>query len=144
MAHFMSMRLQRGGRQQYQILVVEDQVFSRKLLCEMLYSKFLVDAAASVREAWQLYLEKAHDIIFIDIELDDANGHALANIIKKLDPSACVAMVTGNNSVEDVECAIKNNVDGFIVKPFSKQKIYSCIEKYMGVRKTTFSRGDAK
>lgn len=59
------------------------------------------------------------------------SSHTLAHLIKTIDPSAFVVMVTGNNSVEDVTLAKSNQVDGFIVKPYNKAKIYECIDKFL-------------
>ena len=135
-AHFKIARSMRPRRDRLGVLVVEDQLFSRKLLYEVLRQDYQVDLAPDARAGLGLYLENAPDIAFLDIELTDESGHELARIIKALDAESYVIMVTANNSVEDVAMAKSNRVDGFIVKPYSKGKIAECIEKFKASRQS--------
>lgn len=130
-AHFRIAQSTRASRERLRVLVVEDQAFSRKILHELLRHLYIVDVAASAKEGVVAYLENAPDIALLDIELADESGHTLARLIKTIEPTAFVVMVTGNNSVEDVALAKSNQVDGFIVKPYNKAKIYECIEKFL-------------
>ena len=141
MRNFGEMLKLRGINEQLHVLVVEDQPFSRKLMQEYLRQFCSVDAAENVRNGLQSYLSKAPNIAFLDIEMPDDNGHMLANIIKRIDPDAFVVMVTGNHSAEDVAAARTNNVDGFIVKPFSKQKIMTCLDKYCAMHPSFCGKG---
>lgn len=132
-AHFRIAMNMRKSRETPRILVVEDQLFSRKILEELLHHFYTVDVADSAKVGMKLYLENAPDVALLDIELADESGHTLARFIKSVDPDAFVVMVTGNNSVEDVALAKSNQVDGFIVKPYNKSKIYECINKYLAL-----------
>ena len=117
------------------ILIVEDQEFSRKLMEGLLNKTYVCYSAANAREALELYAEHIPCIMFLDIELPDCNGHDFAAFIKKNDPASFIVMVTANNYVKDVTRSCENKVDGFIAKPFSKQKIVAGIEKYINERK---------
>ncbi len=77
-----------------------------------------------------MYLTYAPDIVFLDIELPDIEGHRLAQLLKAIDPNAYIVMVTANNYAEDVAKAIENGAKGFIVKPYSKDKIIEAIVKF--------------
>ena len=131
LAAYRSARARKASRKQLDILVVEDQQLLRRLMQEVLRGNYTVDAAAGMQEGWKLYLEKAPDIAFLDIGLMDGNGHVLAHAIKRLDPDACVVMVTANNTQEELKLARANQVDGFVIKPYSRQQISSYIDKYM-------------
>jgi len=130
-AHFRIAASMRPMREKLRILIVEDQLFSRKILHELLRQTYDVDVASSAKEGMKLYMENAHDIALLDIELADDSGHTLAKIVKTIDPASFVIMVTANNSVEDIALAKSNGVDGFIVKPYNKSKIFECLDKYM-------------
>jgi DNA-binding NtrC family response regulator len=132
-AHFRIALNTRVSREKLRILVVEDQLFSRRILLELLHHFYTVDTAPSAKEGMRLYLENAPDIALLDIELADESGHTLAKFIKSIDPESYVVMVTGNNSVEDVALAKSNKVDGFIVKPYNKSKVLESIEKYFAL-----------
>jgi CheY-like chemotaxis protein len=132
-AHFRIALNMRKSREKLRVLVVEDQLFSRKILQELLQHFYTVDVAATAKDAMRAYLDNAPDISLVDIELTDESGHTLARFIKTIDPASYVVMVTGNNSVEDVALAKSNHVDGFIVKPYNKSKIYECIDKFLAI-----------
>lgn len=126
---FQALRRKGASRHKPVALVVEDQGFSRKLLFGILSGTFDVHLAANAHDGWEMFLDTAPDISFLDIELNDVNGHELASYIRLIAPDTYVVMVTGNNSIDDVMLAKQNKVNGFIAKPFSKQKIIECLEK---------------
>jgi two-component system chemotaxis response regulator CheY len=141
--HFKTMLKSRLQRAQLRVLVVDDQLFTRTLLYRILdqHGKYTVFTAADAREGLTLYLENAPDIIFLDIELPDDNGHTLAHIIRELDDTAHVIMVSGNTDLTNINLAKKNKVHGFIGKPFTKQKVFESIEKYTAARKLRQEQG---
>lgn len=120
----------RSIRSEVRILVVEDKLFSRRILQEVLRKDFIVDLAPSARSGMRLYLEHAPDITLLDIDLIEDSGHTLANFIKALDPDSYIAMVSAHNSIEDVNEAKLNKVEAFIVKPFNKTKIGEMLNSY--------------
>ncbi|MER2519086.1 MAG: response regulator [Bdellovibrionales bacterium] len=130
---------QKPYRKHLHMLVVEDQLFSQKLLCEILRGVRInnnnespvIEAVEEMQDAWKLFLKRSHDIVFIDLGLLDGSGHTLARAIKELDPNAQVIIVTANNYEEEQEVARQNNVDAFIAKPFSRKQIIDCIERYI-------------
>jgi CheY-like chemotaxis protein len=139
--HFRAVLQTRPARRQLQFLIVEDQQLLRRLLQEVLREGHLVDMAAGLQEGWKSYLEKAPDITFLDIGLGDGNGHTLAHMIKQLDPTSYVVMVTANNNPEEIEKARANHTDGFVVKPYNKQQIFTCVDKYIAQYKEPAFKG---
>jgi two-component system chemotaxis response regulator CheY len=130
-ALFSAAARERKQRLSPEVLIVEDQSFSTKLLRGMLERSHKIHTAANAEDALELYLAHAPDIIFLDIELPGVSGHQLAAIIHKLDAQAFIIMVTGNNHADDVVRAKQNGARGFIVKPYSKQKILEAIQKFL-------------
>jgi len=118
------------------ILIVDDQAFSLKLLMGLLEDQYPCHTARTGAEAIAAYAEYAPCIALLDVELPDISGHALAALFKKYDPDSFIVMVTGNNYVSDVVAANTNKVQGFVVKPFNKQKIFSRVEAYLERRNT--------
>ena len=137
MHKFNETRDSKAYRKSMQILVVEDHIFFQKLISEMIRAVRVhgkdsptLDLADGIKSAWTLFLKKAHDMVFIDLGLADGSGHALARAIKEIDPTASVIIVTANNQEEELGVAQQNNVDGFIVKPYSKKQILACFQKH--------------
>ncbi len=118
------------------ILIVEDQNFSRSLMEGMLIRNYTCYSASNVEQALELYAEHIPCMVFLDIELPDGNGHEFAALVKEYDPDSFIVMVTANNYEKDVSLAIKNKAQGFVVKPYSRQKIMVCIDKYIHERKS--------
>lgn len=112
-------------------LVVDDQIFIRKILKDFLQKSYAAETAETLQEAWAMYLNSAPNVVFLDVELGDGNGHVLASHIKNIDPDAYVVMVTGNNHVSDVEIARLNKVDGFIAKPFNINNIRTALDRFL-------------
>jgi CheY-like chemotaxis protein len=119
----------RKSRKGVEILVVEDQAFSRKLLLNLLERDYTCHAAKDAKEAIAKYAMYAPNITLLDIELPDMDGHSLAELFRRYDPKGALVMVTANNYVQDVEKAKNNKVNGFIIKPYNKNKILECIQK---------------
>lgn len=125
----------RKSRRQPEILVVEDQAFSKKLLVDLLGRTYKTRAAADASQALETYCLYAPDLVFLDIELPDANGHALAEALRRIDPHAYIVMVTANNYAQDVLRAKSEGVRGFIAKPYNKQKIEESLDIFLRQRK---------
>lgn len=118
------------GRVAPEVLIVEDQAFSRTLMKGILIDKYKFHVAKNGAEAISLYAQLAPDITLLDVELPDMNGHDIAKFIRRIDPAAWIIMVTGNHYQSDVIAAKENKVQGFIVKPYNKQKILEMMDIY--------------
>ncbi len=125
----------RYGREMPHILIVEDQAFSRKLLLGLLLNTHKCHVAKDAAEALAMYSTFVPDIILLDVELPDANGHSIAKCIREIDPDIWIVMVTANHYQSDVNMAKENKVQGFIVKPYNKQKIMGLIDSYNKLKK---------
>lgn len=124
----------RKNRKNLVILIVEDQTFAYKLLKQILES-YECHIASTAQEALNLYCYHAPDIIFQDIELPGGDGHSLVKLYRNFNPESYVIMVTANSYKKDLEMAKINKVNGFIVKPYSKQRIMDCIQEYLKYKK---------
>jgi two-component system chemotaxis response regulator CheY len=113
------------------ILIVEDQKFSRMMLKNLLAKTYEVITAIDGQKALIEYVTNAPDIVFLDIELPIVDGHKVLSLITKLDPQAYTVMVTGNNYEEDVKRARDGGAKGFVAKPYTKRKIYGCIDEFI-------------
>ncbi len=111
------------------VLVIEDNEMFRKLAIDML-NGYTTYSASSAAEGIDKFKQFRPDITFIDIGLPDNSGHAILSEIKSLDPHAFMVMLTASNLQKDVQDSLKNGARGYIVKPFSRQKIKECVEKY--------------
>jgi two-component system chemotaxis response regulator CheY len=132
MAAFRAAAEERVWRKKIKILIVEDQAFSRKLLMSALEYSYTTYTAENANTALDLYCAHAPDIALLNVELPGASGHELAATIHTLDALAYIVMVTAANHRDDVIRAQQNGAKGYIVKPYSKQKLQWAIDRYIG------------
>lgn len=120
---------QRRRRIKPTILIVEDDVFSRTLISTALQKEYDVIQAKNGEEAINLYTLHAPDIMFLDIELPDINGHQILQKITEFDENSYIVMLSGQGNRNNILNSIKEGAKGFIGKPFSKGKLLQYIEQ---------------
>ncbi|MCD8526099.1 MAG: response regulator [Alphaproteobacteria bacterium] len=127
-------KMQRSFRGNPHILIVEDQIFSQKMLTSIL-KDYTCHVAENAGEALLMYMEKCPDIVLLDIELPDLSGHRFANLVNRIDTDAYVIMVSANRQEADIKTARSNQVKGFITKPYEKERILEAIDQFKKQRK---------
>ena len=115
-----------------EVLVIEDNETFRKLAIDMLHG-YVVHSAVSAVSGLAKFKKYNPDITFIDIGLPDGSGINIVKDIKSLNPNAFMVMLTASNLQKDVKDSLKNGARGYIVKPFSRQKIKECVEQYNSI-----------
>lgn len=124
----------RNGRNIPELMIIEDDAFSLKLVSNVLQKKYPLTGLNSADRALETYARLAPDILFLDINLPDVTGHELLEKIMASDPSACVVMISGNSDMDNVTQAMKLGAKGFIAKPFTSEKLLQYINRYVPAR----------
>lgn len=119
----------RSTRKEAKILIVEDDIFSQTLIQKALNDKYDLALSDDGQGAILGYVKVAPDIMFLDIELPDINGHDVLKKIKMIDKNAYVVMFSGNGDRENILKALDLGAQGFVGKPFAKEKLIQYIEK---------------
>jgi two-component system chemotaxis response regulator CheY len=119
----------RNARKALQILVIEDDPFSRRMIGLALSPDYEASMADGGISGLRDYLALAPDILLLDINLPDISGLDLLEKIRKLDPDSYVVMLSGNGNAENVLKAIEQGAKGFVGKPFARNKLHQCIQK---------------
>ena len=124
------------------ILVVEDDMVSRKFLSKVLKQYGDCDLVVDGLEAIDAYLlalkeEKPYDLICLDIMMPKIDGVKVLKAIrdletqKKLDPSekAKIIMTTALGETEIVKTAFDYGCDAYASKPIDIEKLKEVLEK---------------
>lgn len=117
------------GRLVPEIMMIEDDAFSHRLVKNLLKKQYRLTWLATARDALQTYASLAPDIIFLDINLPDVTGHELLERIIAIDPAAHVVMLSGNADRLNVMQAMELGARGFVAKPFTKEKLFQHIAR---------------
>ncbi len=125
----MTIAERRDARDTPEILFVEDDAFSRKLLNGVLKGEYLVSSGEDGQAAIMLYAVKAPDIVFLDIDLPDITGLDVLGKILQMDPRAYIVMLSGNGSRQNVMKSMELGAKGFVGKPFTREKLLAYIER---------------
>jgi two-component system, chemotaxis family, chemotaxis protein CheY len=115
------------------IMLVDDDSLSRGYLRTALsnISANVVAELSRGNDAVEHFAKCNPDVVFLDINLPDMDGHQVLAKLLLLQPDAFVVMVSAHNSFDNVKNALDNGAKGFIVKPFSTQKIIATIDRYL-------------
>jgi len=124
-----SISSRRSKRNKTEILIVEDDPFTRHLTQKAVDIGFNVSVATNGQQTLEKYADNPPDVVFLDIGLPDIEGHDVLEKIMEYDPDAYVIMLSGKSSKENLIKAIKNGAKGFVSKPFSKGKLMEYIYK---------------
>ena len=104
-----------------QILVLDDEP-GITLLCSRLLKRagYGVVAFTEASPAFE-HLRKDHvDLLLVDIRMPDMDGFEVINRAKKLQPDISVLVMTGFGTVETAIQALRQGVDGLLLKPFEQ------------------------
>ncbi|MDD3976695.1 response regulator [Methanomicrobium antiquum] len=107
------------------ILVVDDTMFMRTLLKNILFSGShdIVGEAEDGEDAVEKYKALKPDLVTMDVVMPKMNGIEALKAIMALDPNAKVVMCTAVGQEQMVKLAIKTGAKGYIVKPFQAPKV---------------------
>ena len=114
------------------ILVVDDAAFMRlravKLLAEAGHTVY---EAENGRIAIDVYQAEHPDAVLMDITMPEMDGLESLSEIRRIDPSAKVAMLTAMGQQSIVMDAIKRGARDFVVKPFAPERVLGAVNKLL-------------
>jgi hypothetical protein len=121
------------------ILLVEDNITSRKVALKMLEKKgFHVDVAVNGHEAVEKLKVKNYALVLMDIHMPEMNGFEAIEIIRNPESSVLnhqvpvIAMTaTSKDMFRSEEEILNAGMDDFLLKPMHRQKLFEKIEKFI-------------
>ncbi len=114
------------------ILVVEDEPVMRERLVEMLYKAGATQVAecADAASARAAFDASEYHIVLLDLGLPDGDGHELMTRFKQIRDDQHIVLVTADDSIESIQRAISAGANGYVVKPYSQEKIHDVVNNY--------------
>jgi len=116
------------------ILLVDDSTYVRTVLGSIIAEAGfeVADEAADGEEAIRKYMNLKPDLVLMDVIMEPMNGMEATKAILNKDPEAKILMVTVLEDRGLFADLMKIGAKGYIMKPFSKDKIAKKIKEIMG------------
>jgi len=74
------------------------------------------------------------DLLLTDVVMPRMDGLELTQLVRKLDPTLPIAILTSNEDKETVKSALNLGVNEFINKPFKAPELLQCVERLLADR----------
>ncbi len=118
-------------------LIVDDEARIRLFLSEMLVRMgYKVAEAASGEEALDRLQDKAFDLVILDLKLSGrVDGQRVLEGIRWRWPATLVIMLTAHGTLESAVKAIREGVDGYLLKPARPADVRQAIAEALDRRK---------
>ena len=103
------------------IFVVDDEP-GIALLCKRLLTRagYKVESQTDPRKAINYLKENKIDLLLVDIRMPEVDGFEVIQHAQRLQPDAAMLIMTGHGTVETAIRALRQGVDGLLLKPFSQ------------------------
>lgn len=117
------------------LLIVDDEQPIRTKLGELCTQLgFEVSTAEDGMAGWEVFQKVNPDIVILDIYMPLMNGLMLMHKIKGERSECPVILITGFLHYEQLVKQSKAKPDGFILKPFHREKISSLVQRLVKER----------
>ena len=88
-----------------------------------------VETATNGEDAIELATNRSFDLIFLDESMMGMSGLETLSVLKDIDPSMPVVMVTKNEAESLMEQAIGRKIDDYLTKPVNPAQILAACKK---------------
>ncbi len=103
------------------VFVVDDEP-GIALLCNRLLTRagYKVETQTDPHQAISFLKENKIDLLLVDIRMPEVDGFEVIQHAQRLQPDAAMLIMTGHGTVETAIRALRQGVDGLLLKPFGK------------------------
>ena len=120
------------------ILIVEDDVFLRDGLCELLEKEgYLVNCAKTISEAETLSKTNTYNLIILDIMLPDGSGVDLCLKWRREGKETLILFLTASDDEIQIVRGLDAGGDDYVTKPFRLLELLSRIRALIRRKQTT-------
>jgi len=115
------------------VLIVDDEPMSIKLLCHQLEREYSVVLAHSGREALEAIANVTPDIILLDLLMPDMDGYEVYRSIRKMPAldGVPVLLITVSSEVECEAMGLEMGANDFLRKPFNADLVRLRIKNHL-------------
>jgi DNA-binding response OmpR family regulator len=120
-----------GGAVMKRIAVVEDEVYMREELCDMLQKDgYLVEAITEFEDAARLLAALRPDLVILDLNLPEISGFQICQELKNK-TAIPVLVLTSRDQVKDELQAFQLGADEYLTKPCRKDRLLARVSNIL-------------
>lgn len=124
------------------ILVVDADPDIRAALSDMLrHEGYRVIAVETGAEALQRIRQEHYEVALLDIRLPDLDGLSILRVMKELDPSLPIIVLTGYATVENTIEILVESAFAYLTKPYDQEEIKAILRRAVAVNRLA-SKGE--
>jgi signal transduction histidine kinase/ligand-binding sensor domain-containing protein/DNA-binding response OmpR family regulator len=118
------------------ILIVDDEMFIRYLLKDILSDTYIIYEASTGKQALEVIHRATPDLIVSDIMMPDMNGLELCNLIKNTSETCHIPFVllSARTTIQHMTEGYSCGADAYIPKPFQTEHLLVRIQKLLEYR----------
>jgi two-component system chemotaxis response regulator CheY len=121
-----------GSATMAHVLVVDDAAFTRARCARILQEHgYSVEEATNGLEAVERYRARRPDAVLLNLTMPVMDGLTALREIRRLDPTARVAMVSANGQQRVVIEAFQHGARDFILKPFQPERLIEAVQRLL-------------
>lgn len=122
------------------VMIIEDDEIVRSIhrtLVEDTPGFQVVSAVGTLAQASQDYESVNFDLLIVDIYLPDGSGLEWVQALPHREDTPDIIMITAANDLRTVQTAIRTGVMDFLIKPFSRARFQSALERHSQRRRAS-------
>jgi CheY-like chemotaxis protein len=124
-----------ANQEKYRILIVEDRLENRQVLCKLLEPiGFEVKVAENGLEGIKVWEDWSPHLIWMDMRMPVMDGYEATRNIKARDSSTVIIALTASAFEEERSQVIAAGCHDFVRKPFQTEVIFAKMGEYLGVQ----------
>ena len=114
------------------VLIVDDSLFMRKVLGDLLSAEYELSEADSGAKAIEQVEKERPDLVLLDIIMPDGEeeGVSVLKKLRKMSPQTPVVMLSAVGQYVMVEKCRELGAKDFIVKPFEEKAVLETVSKF--------------
>ena len=119
------------------LLLVDDEVGYVEVLSKRLTRRgFKVTTASSGEEAIRALRDWNFDLAVVDLKMEDMDGIEVLKVLKRMDPTLHVIILTGHGSERAARDGIAHGAFDYLIKPIGLDPLISRIRAAMSSEST--------
>ncbi len=117
------------------VLIIDDEELVCKILADMVNrTGHHASYAYTLKDGIDKAMSAPFDVVFLDVRLPDGNGLDALPLIREIESSPEVIIITGAGDPNGAEIAIKNDAWDYLQKPLSTNKIILQLNRVLQYR----------